>query len=52
MIHLNKCENCIHGRRVISENGVHTICELPDKEAAECITDIKDKKKEKRQDGL
>ena len=46
MIHLNKCENCINSRRVISENGAHTVCILPDKQAADCITDIKDRKVE------
>ena len=47
MIHLNKCENCINGRRVISENGVHTSCILSPEEASDCITEVKDKKEEK-----
>lgn len=52
MIHLNKCENCINGRRVISENGIHTVCTLPDDEAADCITEVKDRKESKENVGV
>ena len=44
MIHLNKCENCLNSRTIISETGLHKICRLSDSEATDCITDLVDKK--------
>ena len=52
MLILNKCENCLNSRTIISENGMHKICCLPDSEATDCITDLVDKRVEiKRSDG-
>ena len=52
MIHLNKCEDCKLSRRVVSENGIHNICSLPDDEAADCITEVKDRKESKENVGV
>lgn len=30
------CKNCINRRRVISENGYHSVCCLSNKKAMEC----------------
>lgn len=37
-----KCDNCLHSRRIISENGMHSVCCLSEKEAMECKTKNKD----------
>lgn len=34
---MNKCENCLNSRIIISENGYKSICALSDKYACECI---------------
>lgn len=39
-----KCDDCLHSRRVVSENGLHYICCLPEKETVECILRKKDHK--------
>ena len=44
MIHLNKCEDCIYNRTVLSDKGKYKICSLSSAEAADCITDIEDRK--------
>ena len=41
---LNKCDNCLNSRRIISENGLHSVCCLPDKQAVECLIGRKDQK--------
>lgn len=33
-----KCDGCLNSRRIISENGLHSLCCLSDKKAMECIT--------------
>lgn len=37
-----KCDNCLNARRIISENGLHSVCCLSDKVAVECIIEKKD----------
>jgi hypothetical protein len=37
-----KCDNCLNARRIISENGLHSICCLSEKVAMECIMGKKD----------
>ena len=32
-----KCDNCLNARRVISENGLHSLCCLSEKVAMDCI---------------
>lgn len=32
-----KCDSCIFSRRIVSENGFHSICCLSDKEVLECL---------------
>ena len=32
-----KCDNCLNARRIMSENGLHSICCLPEKIAMECL---------------
>ena len=44
MITLNKCEDCLNSRTVISETGMHKVCRLSDREATDCITDLVDKR--------
>jgi len=39
-----KCDNCIKSRKVISENGFHSICTLSEKDAMDCILEKKDNK--------
>lgn len=39
-----KCDNCLNARRVISENGLHSICCLSEKVAMECIMEKKDQR--------
>lgn len=40
---MSKCDNCLNSRTIISENGRHSICNLPDKQAIECLMGKKDK---------
>ena len=37
-----KCDNCLNARRIISENGLHSICCLSEKVAIDCIMGKKD----------
>ncbi len=39
-----KCDNCLNARRVISENGFHSICCLSEKVAMNCIMGKKDQR--------
>lgn len=39
-----KCNNCLNARRIISENGSHSVCCLSDKVAVECIIGKKDQR--------
>ena len=39
-----KCDNCLNSRRIISENGLHSICCLSEKKAMECLMKKKDYK--------
>ena len=39
---MSKCETCLDGRAVISENGIHYICTFSDKKVLECLTRKKD----------
>ena len=32
-----KCDECLHSRRVVSENGYHSVCCLLEHESRECI---------------
>ena len=32
-----RCDSCLNARRIVSENGFHPICCLPDKEVRECL---------------
>ena len=34
---MSKCEACVFSRPIISENGFHAVCTLPDKENVECV---------------
>lgn len=34
--HDDKCEKCINKRPVLSENGLHYCCSLPDRQAVLC----------------
>lgn len=34
---MKKCEECIHSRLIISENGYHHICCLSQKKATDCM---------------
>ena len=36
---MSKCEECLHSRLIVSENGYHAICCLPEKKAIDCMTD-------------
>lgn len=37
------CDVCLHGRAIVSENGVHHICTLPPKQATKCLLGLKDR---------
>ena len=39
-----KCDNCLNSRRIISENGMHSICCLSEKLAVDCIIGKKDQR--------
>lgn len=39
---MGKCEDCLRHVPVISENGMHYNCSLPENKATECISEIKD----------
>lgn len=38
---MNKCEMCINSRKIISENGFHSICCLSQKKALDCMMNRK-----------
>lgn len=37
-----KCDRCLNSRRIVSENGFHSICCLSEKKSVDCITGKKD----------
>ena len=37
-----RCDICLNGRVIISENGYHSVCCLSQKKAVDCITKQKD----------
>ena len=39
---MKTCDNCLHSRTVISENGFHGVCVLSSKKAMDCITGRRD----------
>lgn len=39
---MSKCEDCLHHIPVISENGTHYNCSLPEDKAMECISGVED----------
>lgn len=39
---MDKCEECLRSRLIVSENGYHAACCLPQKKAIACITGEKD----------
>ena len=36
-----KCDNCLNSRSVISESGLHHVCNLSEKKAVDCMLDKK-----------
>lgn len=34
---MNKCEECLNSRQIISENGYHATCCLSSKKAVDCM---------------
>lgn len=34
---MNKCEECVHSRPIISENGYHSVCCLSQKAMVDCL---------------
>lgn len=38
-----KCDICLKGRPIVSENGIHRICCLSDKGAMQCLIGEKDR---------
>ena len=32
-----KCDSCVFSRIIVSENGFHSICCLPDEDVLECL---------------
>jgi len=39
-----RCDNCLNARKIISENGIHSVCCLSEKVALDCLTGKKDQK--------
>ena len=39
-----KCDNCLNARRIISENGLRSLCCLSEKIAMDCIMGKKDQR--------
>lgn len=39
-----KCDNCLNARRIISENGLHSVCSLSDRVAMNCLVGKKDQR--------
>ena len=44
---MEKCEQCLHSRPIVSENGIHYGCCLSAKKAAECMCGVKDYRERK-----
>lgn len=42
MVAITKCDSCLNSRISISENGLHSVCCLSEKEAVDCLTNKKD----------
>lgn len=34
---MRDCDKCLHSRMIISENGFHSVCCLPSKQATDCL---------------
>lgn len=41
---MSKCEGCLNSFRIMSENGLHGVCMLSDKQALDCKANIKDRR--------
>ena len=39
-----KCDNCLNAIKIISENGLHSVCSLSDKVAMNCLAGKKDQR--------
>lgn len=39
---MEKCEQCLNSRPIVSENGIHYGCCLSKKKAVECMFGVKD----------
>ena len=39
-----KCDNCLNARKIISENGLHSVCCLSEKVAVDCLVGKKDQR--------
>ena len=38
---MKKCEECLHSRMIVSENGYHAVCCLSQRAAMNCMTNKK-----------
>lgn len=38
---MQKCEECLHSRTIMSENGYHAVCCLSQKKAMDCMMEKK-----------
>ena len=43
MVNIKKCDSCLNSRLVVSENGLHSVCCLSEKNAVDCMLGEKDK---------
>lgn len=39
-----KCDNCLNSRKIISENGLYSVCCLSEKVAVDCLMEKKDQR--------
>ena len=39
-----KCDNCLNARKIISENGLYSVCCLSEKVAVDCLMEKKDQR--------
>ena len=39
-----KCDNCLNARRIISENGLHSVCCLSERVAVNCLVGKEDQR--------
>lgn len=39
-----KCDKCLNARKIISENGLYSVCCLPEKVAVDCLMEKKDQR--------